>query len=207
MDKAKRSQRRKKWEASFSPWALAAAGAVIATAFLFQHSLTVRAAMFLCFLGAAWLSGKKVSLAATAVVSAGIIAANLLVPVGKVLVSLGPLRITETALVDGIGKALIFEGLVYISKATILSGLRLPGRFGALVASSFVYYERILEYGVVVRPSTLIEDADRLMLKIWDEPLTEATPVRAAGPGAPADWVLLVAVLAAFLPLLLGVLT
>jgi hypothetical protein len=127
--------------------------------------------MFICFFAAAWLSGKKVSPLATVLVSAGIVAANLLVPVGRLIAQLGPFRITETALLDGIGKALVFEGLIYISKACILPALRMPGRFGSLVAAAFVYYDRIVEYKGSLRPATIVEDADRLMLKIWEEPL------------------------------------
>jgi hypothetical protein len=168
---AARALRRERWEANFSPWAIAAAGAAISLAFLFQRSLSARAAMFAAFLAAAWLSGKKISIGATIFVSLGIIAANLVVPVGKVLYRLGPLVITEGALTDGIGKALVFEGLIYISKASVLPGLRLPGRFGGLVAASFVYYDRIVEYKGKVRPAKLIEDADALMLELWDEAL------------------------------------
>jgi hypothetical protein len=168
---SRRAARREAWEASFSPWTLAAAGAAISVAFLFQRSLPLRAAMFACFLGAAWFSGKKISLSATLFVSLSIVLANLLAPVGKVLMRLGPLVVTQGALEDGIGKALIFEGLIYVSKASILPGLKLPGRFGALVASSFVYYDRIVEYKGGVRPAHLVEDADRLMLELWDEAL------------------------------------
>jgi hypothetical protein len=202
MNSAGRMRRRERWESLFSPWAIAAAGAAIAASYLFQRSLIVRAAMFLCFLAAAWLSGKKVSPLATILVSAGIIAANLLVPVGRVLAQLGPIKVTESALLDGIGKALVFEGLVYISKATILPGLRLPGSFGSLVASAFVYYDRIIEYKGKVRPASLIEDADALMLKVWDEPLAAASP-EAVGPARPAAHFLLAAIaLAAYVPLL-----
>jgi hypothetical protein len=201
VDKGKRrALRRVRWEALFSPWALAAAGAAISAAYLFQRSIAVRALMFLCFLGAAWLSGKKLSLIATVVVSAGITAANLLVPVGRVIAVLGPLKLTETALLDGMGKALVFEGLVHISKAIILPGLRLPGRFGSLVASAFVYYDRIVEYKGSIRPATLIADADRLMLKIWDEPPAETAPKPSRAPG-PAALALGAAVLAAYIPL------
>jgi hypothetical protein len=171
---ADRLARRAEWESLFSPRALAIAGAAISLAFLFQRSLPLRAAMFACFLAAALLAGKRVSLLATLFVSLGIIAANLLVPVGKVIARLGPLPITETALLDGIGKALVFEGLIYASKASVLPGLRLPGRFGSLVAEAFVYYDRIVEYKGSVRPATLIEDADRLMLALWEEPPAEA---------------------------------
>jgi hypothetical protein len=170
----RRALRRERWAALFSPSALALSGAAISVAYLFQRSLAIRAAMFLCFLLATLLSGKKASLVATLVVSAGIVAANLLVPVGKVIALLGPFRITETALVDGLGKALVFEGLLYASKASIAPGLRLPGRFGALVASAFVYYDRIVEYKGAIRPATLVEDADALMLKVWAEVPAEA---------------------------------
>ena len=202
MNSAGRIRRRERWESLFSPSAIAAAGAAISAAYLFQRSLTVRAAMFLCFLAAAWLSGKKVSPLATVLVSAGIVAANLLVPVGRVLAQLGPLKVTESALLDGIGKALVFEGLVYISKATILPGLRLPGRFGSIVASAFVYYDRIIEYKGSIRPASLIEDADALMLRVWDEPLAEARPAT-GGSARPAAHFLLAAIaLAAYVPLL-----
>jgi heptaprenyl diphosphate synthase len=160
--------------------------------------------MFLCFFAAAWLSGKKVSPLATILVSAGIVLANLLVPVGRVAARLGPLRITETALLEGLGKALVFEGLIYISKASIVPGLRLPGRFGALVAKAFVYYDRIVEYKGGIRPATLIEDADRLMLKVWEDPLAGvATKDRpAARPAATAT--LCAAILASYALLLVG---
>ena len=110
---------------------------------------------------------------ATIVVSAGIVAANLLVPVGKVVAILGPFKITQTALFDGVGKALVFEGLVYISKASILPGLRLPGRFGALVAYGF----RLLRPDSRVRGRGTSRDPDRgrgwLMLKMWETPQPE----------------------------------
>jgi hypothetical protein len=158
--------------------------------------------MFICFFAAAWLSGKKVSPLATLLVSAGIVAANLLVPVGRVVAHLGPFRITETALLDGIGKAFVFEGLLYISKASILPGLKLPGRFGSLVATAFVYYDRIVEYKGSIKPATLIEDADRLMLKVWDDPLAEgATEARRAMKPA-AIAALCVAILASYALLL-----
>lgn len=199
-----RESRRERWSSLFSPWALAVAGASIATAFLFQRSLAIKAIMFICFFGAAWLSGKKVSIPATLLVSFGIVFANLLVPVGKVLVVFGSFKVTEIALIDGIGKALVLEGLLYVSKATILPGLRLPGRFGALIAAAFVYYDRIVEYKGSIRPATLIEDADRLMLKVWETPAA-CTGGEAGDGSRPFALVgLAAAVIAAYAPILLA---
>ena len=195
-----RSGRRERWEASFSPWSLAATGAVVAMAFLFQRSLAVRAAMFLCFLFAALASGKKVSLVATIIVSAGIVAANLFLPVGRVLARVGTLRITQTALVEGLNKALVFEGLLYISKASILPGLRLPGRFGALAAAAFVYYDRIVEYKGSIHPATLIEDVDHLMLMLWNEGTAKSGTEASASTRGAAAAALIAAVILAYLP-------
>jgi hypothetical protein len=165
-----RALRAEAYDGLFAPWALAATGAVVSLAFLFQPNLAIKALLFSLFLGAALASGKKVSLLATLLVSAGIILANLLVPVGLVLWKAGPLLVTKTALLDGIGKALTFEGLIYISKASIRPGLRLPGNFGGIVARAFVYYDRIVEYRGKLRAASLFEDLDALMLSIWDAP-------------------------------------
>jgi hypothetical protein len=168
-----RGRRAARFDALFAPWALATAGALSSFAFLFQQQLVLKALLFVLFMAAALVSGKKVSLPTTLFVSLGIVAANLIVPVGRVLWRAGPLVVTETALLDGLAKAITFEGLIYISKASIRNGLRLPGRFGAIVASAFVYYDRIVEYRGKIRPASLFADADALMLEVWDAPRPE----------------------------------
>ncbi|HTX74172.1 MAG TPA: hypothetical protein VMC79_15180 [Rectinemataceae bacterium] len=165
----RRSGRQARYMALFDPRLLAATGLLVSLAFLFQPSLLLKTFLFALFFFAAFFSGKPTSPLATLLVSLGIIAANLLVPVGRVLVQIGPLRITEFALLDGIGKAVTFEGLIHISKASIRTGLRLPGRFGSIVASAFQYYDRIVEYKGSIHASSLVEDADRLMLHVWEE--------------------------------------
>lgn len=178
---ATRALRCARYEELFAPWTLAAAGAAVSVAYLLQPSLLARAGMLAVLMAAVNASGKRISIPATLIVSAGIVSANLLIPVGKVLLRLGPLTITETALRGGIEKALIFEGLVYISKASILPSLRLPGRFGAIVASAFLYYGRIVEYKGKLRPTTLLSDADELMLRVWEEPPAQIIPDRHSG--------------------------
>jgi hypothetical protein len=208
---AARAARRARYEALFTPWALAAAGILVSLAYLFQSSLPVRAIMLAVFLAVAALSGKRVSPLATILVSAGIVAANLLVPIGKVIWKIGPFPVTEIALLEGLGKALTFEGLVYISKACILPSLRLPGRFGGIIAAAFVYYDRIIEYKGSIRPASLIRDADDLMLKVWEAPMGDGTsgagsaahgPSSRSGSKAGAA-ILVVVVLAAWAALLL----
>jgi heptaprenyl diphosphate synthase len=207
-NRARRGLRRETYERLFNPALLAAAGFSISVAFLFQRSLALKTLLFLIFVLVSVSSGKKFSFLTTFSVMAGIIAANLLVPVGKVIGHIGPLPVTLTALEEGISKAVVFEGLISISRASILPTLRLPGRFGSIIASAFVYYDRIIEYRGSIHPATLMGDADRLMLRVWDQQSDPHVASRAASPiphrGTAAGHIFLAtAVLAAYLLLFL----
>jgi heptaprenyl diphosphate synthase len=177
---AGRAGRRKAFEASFSPFPAALSGAVLAVAFLFEGNLAVKAALFALFAAAVVLAGKRFSFPTMLIVSAGIVLANLLVPSGRVLFSLGPLAVTQFALTDGVVKALTFEGLMLISKASIMPGLRLPGRLGGIVASAFLYYDRIIEYKGKVRAASLASDSDAMMRAVWEDESLEPQGIRAA---------------------------
>lgn len=165
---AARAARKQRFETLFSPWAAALAGAAIAVAFLFENNIAMKAGMFVLFAVAAHFAGKRLSFVTTIVVSAGIIIFNLLVPSGRVLARLGPIVITQFALTDGIMKALTFEGLMLLSKASIMQGLKLPGKLGGIVSSAFLYYDRIIEYKGRIRAATLSADADAMMSRVWE---------------------------------------
>jgi len=213
--KAKARERRElkaaRYDALFAPWLLAGAGALVSVAFLFQKSLFLKILLFILFLIIAKASGKKVSLLTTLFVSLGIVLANLLVPLGRVIAKIGPLMITETALVEGIEKAITFEGLIYISKASIRQGLNLPGRFGSIVAAAFVYYDRIIEYRGKIHAASLFDDVDQLMLKIassasgaeGDGPQSAAAAPKPVGGYILAGFAVLLSFAALALPLLL----
>ncbi|MFA5852831.1 MAG: Gx transporter family protein [Spirochaetales bacterium] len=184
---AARAARKRRFEAWFSPLAAALAGAVIAVAFLFENSLALKLGMFFLLAAAAHFAGKRLSFVTTIIVSAGIIITNLLVPSGKVLAHLGPLAITQFALTEGIMKALTFEGLMLLSKASIMPGLKIPGKLGGIVALAFVYYDHIIEYKGRIRAATLSADADAMMSAVWEhENLGDPAHAKAAGPATPA---------------------
>ncbi len=162
-----RYARRERYEFLLKPWASALAGFVVALIFLVQQEILVKAAFLALFIAWTWLAGKRFSLVSTLVVSAGIVVANLLIPSGKVLFKLGLLAVTQFALIEGISKALTFEGLMYLSKAAIMPGLHFPGRFGAIIAQAFQYYDRIIEYRGKVHAKTMVRDIDMLMRRVW----------------------------------------
>jgi len=158
-----RIARRKRYEEYMEPWVAAVLGAAIAIFFLLQKGIVVKLIFLILFIFWTWISGKRFSLISTFAVIAGIVLANLLIPSGRVLFKIGPFVITEFALVDGFSKALTFEGLMYLSKAAIMSGLRFPGRFGAIIAQAFQYYDSIIEYSGKIHAKTMVRDIDELL--------------------------------------------
>jgi hypothetical protein len=167
----------------FPPGPTALAGVIVMVAFLSMQSLPAKALMLVFFALAAAGLGKRFSLFVTLSVTAGIVVANLLVPSGKILGSFLGLKITEGALLEGFQRAITFEGLMYISKASIMPGLNLPGRLGSIVAAAFGYYERVLEYKGKIRPGAVALDADALMMRVWESDSIPAS----AHPGQKKD--------------------
>ena len=162
-----RFARRQRYEAFFEPWISALLGSVVAIIFLLQSGIIIKAVYLMLFIAWTWLAGKRFSLLSTIMVSLGIVAANLFIPSGRVLFKIGPIAITQFALTEGISKALSFEGLMYLSKAAILPGLHVPGRFGTIIARAFQYYDRIIEDQGKVHAKTVIRDVDALMQRVW----------------------------------------
>jgi heptaprenyl diphosphate synthase len=175
----RRQGRRQRWNDLFSGDTLCIAGLLMTLCFLFNPSPLFRIpqCIFFCFL--AWLSGKKNNPLISALVMAGIVFCNVLVPYGKVLAELGPLRITEGSLLGGLEKAVTLEGLLMLSGACIRPGLRLPGGIGALLAESFRMLELMRERGTRIRRGRVIEGLDHLMLEL------EAAPAGGAPETAP----------------------
>lgn len=203
MDRSGRAERSRRL---FDPYALAAAGLAVAAALLFQPRLAPRAGILAGAMAFSWVTGRKVPVLGTALVIAGIIGANLLVPVGRVLASWGPIRVTETALMEGLEKAVTFEALIYVSKATIRSDLRIPGRAGNLIGSALRCYERILETRIKLKRTTFFRDLDEILLGIYSEELfvDRNRPSRVpAGRGSAGTVLLVLAAAAAWVPYLL----
>jgi heptaprenyl diphosphate synthase len=161
-----RLKRQERWNKTFNAKLLFIMGFLLAMALVFSPTLIICAAIFLLIFILAWLSGKKNNLILTLIVAAGIVFFNLLVPYGKILAEIGPLRITQGSLVNGIKKALILQGLLLLSGACIKNDFQLPGKIGLLLTDSFKLLEKMRERKNSIRSGSIIERIDRLMLEL-----------------------------------------
>ena len=161
-----RLSRRKIYEDSFGPNALAIAGLAIMPALLFNPSTSLRIILFLFFWFLAWLAGKKNNPFITVLVIFGIVVFNLIIPYGRVLLSVGPLKITQGALTTGLHRAVTLEALIMLSRLAIRPDLRIPGFFGELIGESFRVFALLINQKHRVSRKTFIADIDSLLFEL-----------------------------------------
>lgn len=149
--------------------ALFVAGALLLPAFLLQQDPVVRVLQILLFLGLNAVGGRRIRILQILIVSAGIVGFNLLIPTGKVLLSVLGLPITEAALRAGIAKATAVVGMIAISQFSLRADLRIPGRVGGLIGRSLMYFERIMSRRARIDRKDIVGSIDRLLLEVQGE--------------------------------------
>ena len=152
--------------AGASPQALFLCGALLFPPFLLQQDLAVRAGLIGLFVILNALAGRRMRIVQSALVAAGIVAFNLIIPTGRVLAAPLGLPITEGALKSGLMKATAMTGLIFLSRFSILPSLRLPGRIGGLIGRSLFYFEAIMSQRQRIDRKDIIGSIDALLLSV-----------------------------------------
>jgi heptaprenyl diphosphate synthase len=153
-----------------------------------------------------WFGGKKNSIPATLTVMLGIVAFNLLAPYGRVLFSIGALRITEGALRGGIQRAATLEGLIMLSRFAIRKDLRLPGSLGGLVGESFRILALIQERRNTITRKNFSADIDALLIELSATvpPVYASTEALRTGSTAVGRIILIAAVILSWVIFVIG---
>jgi hypothetical protein len=163
-----------------------AAGALLMAGFIAQSDLVLRGAEFAAFLVLARLTGRRLRLLSYLIVSAGIVAFNLIIPVGRELFSVLGFPVTESALKSGVAKALTLVGMIAASQFSIRRDLRIPGRFGGLLARSLAYFQLIMAERRRIDRRDIIGSIDEVLLDVHGTGSVlrdgaPVVPVRASG--------------------------
>jgi heptaprenyl diphosphate synthase len=179
-----------------SPRGAFLAGLAMLLPFVFIEHLGLQAALVALYLALSLLVGRRFRPLFPVMATIGIVAANLLMPSGRVLWSAGPLSITSGALMLGLRKSLTFVGLVYLSLFAIRPGLPLPGKIGGLAARMVYYFERLLEADKSLDRRDPLGSLDRLLWRVAPHPAGGSTETAASAKPVPRrtttpGWVLL----------------
>ncbi|MFW6247898.1 MAG: hypothetical protein ACOC3H_02130 [bacterium] len=163
-----------------APMHIFVAGVLTIVAFLLQDNLVVRVGQVLLFALLATLAGKRIQWGYFAIIVGSITLFNLLTPVGRVLLEIGPLTVTMGALRQGLLKGFAIAGLVFISLFAVRPELKLPGTFGGLLGRVFFYFERVLDTRRRVSAGHLVSSVDEILMDLYP-PGSE----HGSGAGAP----------------------
>ena len=149
-----------------SPRVLFLAGALLFPAFLMQQDILLRALEILLFICLNALSGRRIRVLNYVVVTAGIVVFNLVIPTGRVLVTVLGLSITEGALKSGLLKGTAMSGLIALSQFSIRADLHLPGRIGGLIGRYLFYFEKIMGERRRIDRRDIIGSIDTLLIEV-----------------------------------------
>ena len=159
-------KRQEVYESIFSARALLIAGILIMPSLLFNPVTEYRCLQFVLYWLLVVLSGKKSNPLLTLLVIAIIAGFNLIIPHGRVLLSIGPVKITTGALRAGIHRAVTFEALVMISKVSIRRDLKIPGAFGELLAESLRIFSFMMSRKVQFTGRNIFTEIDNLLFEL-----------------------------------------
>ena len=149
-----------------SPLFLFYSGAFLLPAFLMQSMLVCKAVCLICYVVLARLKGVKLKPVFLIVFTISVCGIHLLIPAGKVLVSILGFKVTEGSLYLGLNRSLTFIGLYYLSRSIISKSLIVPGRFGKLVMLSFYYFEKIIGEKIDIKRGDLFSQIDQILLGV-----------------------------------------
>ncbi|GMO41237.1 MAG: Gx transporter family protein [Termitinemataceae bacterium] len=144
-------------------------GIIFTVCLLLAKTTTAKLALFVLFWLYAIICKKSGSPVFTVLFFATIALVNLYPPYGKVIFSISNFRITSGALNSALQKTATIQALLFISRTTIRSTLKLPGNFGTLLKNSFMMLEIINDHKKNIRRKTFIQDIDKMLLEICGE--------------------------------------
>jgi len=197
MSKRKHKRRTDKLARYISPSLRFWTGMALIPPYFMVDSLMNKAVLILLFALMATWAGKKIRIFYFVFLVSSITFFHLLTPVGRILMTLGPLKITSGALATGLAKGLTLCGLVFLSLFSVTPALKLPGRMGGLLARTFYYFEEILNGRRRISARDFIGSLDTVLLDLFPPDRMDDLPPEAAvhNPVSPLIPVLYVAFL------------
>jgi uncharacterized membrane protein len=139
------------------------AGIALILALMFVDNMAAQGAILALAVILALADRSRIGIIPVFTMSASIILFNVFVPFGKILATPFGLPITEGALLLGIKKALVIEGMIFVSRWMLRPGLQLPGKAGALVAQAFGILRNLSAGKKRIDPKRLVESIDDVM--------------------------------------------
>lgn len=108
---------------------------------------------------------------------------HLLIPSGKVLFYIHTFPISLGGLIEGLKKASLLIGLVYLSKLCITRGISFSGTAWGLLEQTLFYYEEIAARPFKFKRKTFFSDLDSLLFEVQESVQIKSSTPEKEGPG------------------------
>ena len=144
-------------------------GLVLSVAFVFVPSLAVKLGFLAFFVLVNILFRRHIAFVPALLTCTAIVVFNLVPPLGRELFTIRGFPVTEGALLAGLDRAVTFEGLLLISKATVSRNLVLPGSLGRVISETFRYFGLISGRKTRISLRNSFASVDALMEEIEQE--------------------------------------
>lgn len=112
---------------------------------------------------------KKIKILPSILVTLTVTFFALLSPYGKVILTIGSLKITLDSLNLGLKRSGILVGMVFLSQVIISPKIKLPGKAGKFLKQVFYWLEKLTEVRIKFKPKMLIETLDNRLCEIWEK--------------------------------------
>ncbi|AGT43727.1 Gx transporter family protein [Treponema pedis] len=141
-------------------------GIVLFLLLLFTDFLAVKTIVFGASLILCTADRQKINFTNLIVMFTVIIIFNLFPPAGKIVFGIFGFEITSEALLRGIEKAVILEGMIYISKWALNTEFNFKSKFGKTVSASLNVFQKLLSVKNEINPKNLIPTLDAILLSM-----------------------------------------
>lgn len=115
------------------------------------------------------LKRNKIKILPSILITLSIVFFALLIPHGRVLLTIGSFRITLDSLLLGLKRSGILVGMVFFSQFLISPKIKLPGKAGIFLKQVFFWLEMLTSIKISFKPGHIIESIDSRLCEIWLE--------------------------------------
>lgn len=145
-------------------------GFILMLCFLFIQSVPIIWGCVVVFYIIALIRRKgKVKLLPSLFITLSVTIFALISPFGKVLFTVGKLRITEGALLSGLHRSGILVGMVFLSQIIVNKRVQFPGKTGTFIAKIFEILDDLGQKRIKFEKGTVISSIDSRLCEIWEE--------------------------------------
>ncbi len=136
--------------------------------FFVQNTAFTWAICFL-FMFLVILKKKSIKLLPSIIIFLSIVFFNLLTPSGKIVFTIGSIKITEGALLFGLQRAGILLSMVFISQYAISKNLHIKGTVGIFINNMFYYFDKLTEHKSKFTIKKPFESIDSILIEVYND--------------------------------------